>query len=165
MNKTDLDKQRQEIIEEIKRVFPVTAPFSGVLTNADSHRAAVDRLMPMFDGKNWLEVASHRSAVYNLSEVDHLRAITDEAYTYYLPALLLAMLKTEQTDILTMELVRERIQKTSPMLSLDQLQVLIACVDYEKSERQFFCDVFETDATFYLDDYNEMLEYLRALLA
>ena len=61
--------------------------------------------------------------------------------------------------------MRERIQKTAPMLSLDQLQALIATVDYEKSERQFFCDVFETDATYYLDDYDEMLDYLRTLFA
>ncbi len=130
MDKTDLDKRREEIIEEIKRAFPVT-PFVGKLTMHDvSYTYENDRLMEWLSGKTWPEIVSHPKVFYYLSDVDFLRAISGDAYHYYLPALLIASLL--DSDRLFYHFgTYEQISEIATSLTVRQLKAIIGYLEYQ----------------------------------
>lgn len=140
MSSDELDRLREEVIDKIKRAFPITAPFAGKLVrdNRDQdgsyfYAVEIERLTEMLTGKNWWEVVSHRSVIYNLIDLDHRFAITGEAHFYYLPALLVATLLREEFTY--SPTVFEEICEFAASFSIPQLKAVMAYLEcHEKYE-------------------------------
>jgi hypothetical protein len=140
MSSDELDRLREDVIEKITVAFPITEPFNRKLTldfpNQDGayhNEVARERLTEMLTGKNWWEVVSHRSVIYNLIDPDHQLAITGEAHFYYLPALLVATLIREEFTY--SRTVFEEICEFAASFSIPQLKAVMAYLEcHEKYE-------------------------------
>jgi hypothetical protein len=131
MNDIDLDKQRDEVIEKIKLAFP-TSIFTGKLYNNDlSYTYENERLTEMLSGKNWLEVVSNQKVFYYLSDVDFLRAITGDAYHYYLPALLTASL-IEPDRLFYSQSTYQQISEIATSLTVKQVKAIIGYLECQE---------------------------------
>jgi len=133
---TDLEIQRKELIEHIRRVFPKKPRGKGkkgLKLVRGNHPVESVRLRETFEGKSWEEAVSNPSVVYNLSDVDHLWEITDEAYRYYLPAFLVGTLLYPDHWVFY-SLPFEKMSQMLSQFSADQLDVLIAFFDFHARE-------------------------------
>jgi hypothetical protein len=127
-----LDEQRQVLIERIKQVFPKKPRGRGKKVRKlvrGKERVAGERLKETFEGKSWEEAVSNPSVVYNLSDVDHLWEITDEAYLYYLPAFLVATLNRPER-LVFYSFPFFKIGNLFSKFSLEQLDVLIRYFEF-----------------------------------
>jgi hypothetical protein len=129
----DLERKRDELIERIKQVFPKNPTVKGKLKIAKKISYSVGtenrRLEAMFERKRWEEVIGDPSLVYNMTDVDHLMVITDDAYRYYLPALLVATLNKPNNEALYG--LYHRLGSVISRFSLVQIDVLIEYFEFQ----------------------------------
>ncbi len=141
MNNFNLDMQRETVIEKIKAAFSA-APFTGKLFNHDfGYTYQNERLTETLGGKTWPEIVSHPKVFYYLSEIDFLRAITGDAYHYYLPALLIASLfNTEK--IIYSQSTYQQVSEIATSLTIKQLKAIMGYLEYqEKYHMQYVEDL------------------------
>jgi len=78
-------------IAKIKAAFPKNRRIKRV-ARPHSGRLEKKEITNYFDDKRWDKLIDDEWLVYNMSEVDFGWLMTDQAYLYYLPALLIAIL-------------------------------------------------------------------------
>ena len=133
MNEQNDLAQKHAIIERIKQVFPKNPRVKGKkwtkITNG-LDQLAEERLQDMLQGKRWEDVIGHQSIGYNMTEIDHLFEITDEAYRYYLPAFLVASLLNPGIWF-SYQLAIEKMWKISSRFTFEQLETFIAYLEFQ----------------------------------
>jgi hypothetical protein len=136
MDKVDLDKRRDEIIEEIKRVFPVKPCPRDLINKRFCRDYEGEKISALFEGKTWFELVNHSNIVYMMSEGDYRGVLTDKSYIDYLPAFLITTLTNRSVVVLRSAFVQ--IKNIAARLNIDQLQTLVTyCTyqsDYERDE-------------------------------
>jgi hypothetical protein len=128
MNDVELDKQREEIIEEIKRAFPVKAPPKGLVKDRREYHSK--SLLELFEGKTWVELINHPDLAYMMSDVDYIRAIKERTFIFYLPAFLITTLNDPHRTVYTNGFIE--IWRIASELSIDKLQAVITCFTYQE---------------------------------
>ena len=128
----DVDIKNKALIEQIKQAFAENLLKKGYRPlHLVKERSSVpsQRLKETLEGKSWEEAAMDIHIVYNLSDIDHLRDITDEAYLYYLPAFLIGTLLYPDRWIYY-SFPLEKISDLLSHFSSKQLDALIAFIDF-----------------------------------
>jgi hypothetical protein len=130
MNNIDLDKQREAVIEEIKKAFPLKARPKGLVE--DYYRTAYEgkQLLEFFKIGNWIKAIDHPDIAYILGDVDFRLAMTEKAFAYYLPAFLITTLNEPYK--LAISTAHVQIGRIAPELDVDKLQALIAYFTYQE---------------------------------
>ena len=99
--------------------------------------------------------------VYNLSDIDHLRDITDEAYLYYLPAFLIGTLLYPDRWIYY-SFPLEKISDLLSHFSSKQLDALIAFIDFHVHKlMERASDFLEFGEDLYLEDIEKNATNIR----
>ncbi len=156
-----LEQQREQLIEQINAAFTYsyTKEHSHFLRSLQltlsSRRGDYygDRILELFGNKTWDEVPLTHWVIFALTDVDHLRALPDEAFVYYLPAMLLATLQP-QAEFFEFALWCHRIRSLLARFNEAQLSALAAFLKYH-------ADRLRAEDSFHLlQQYVDLLEDL-----
>lgn len=128
MDELDLDQQRDAIIEEIKRVFPVDKPPKALVKDRNVYEGK--GLLALFDGKTWIEVVNHPDLIYTMSEIEYLWAMKERTFIYYLPAFLVTTLNDQSWTMSSNPF--SQIMEFAPEFGSDKLQAIISYCIYQE---------------------------------
>jgi hypothetical protein len=136
---SDLEQMREDVIGKIETAFPKETPTPVKLFDHASqweYAWARENLDGMLNGKRWDEVISHPSVIYYMSDIDYVPTLTNEAYAYYLPALLVATTQ-DPTSLIYARTMFEQIWQIREKFSLQQVEALIVYSEFQAQiERQ-----------------------------
>jgi hypothetical protein len=157
MSEQDDLAQRDAVIERIKQAFPKNPPAKGkkgVKVTQGRSDYASRKLIEAFEGKQWEDMLAYPSLVYEMSDIDFTRVMTDKAYRYYLPAFLIVTLNDPSTWIFTSGPF-EKLYKFSSRFNSQELESLISYFKYQIEYRQQY-----RGARFQIESLENMLAYL-----
>jgi len=129
MSDVDLDKQREEIIEEIKRVFPVKPRPKELVHKHFRKNWEGKFVIDKLEGKSWTDLIDDSSFAYSFNDIDFTSVINKKAFIYYLPAFLVFTV-LRPWDIVSQSAFI-KIKEILPELGVDKLQVLISYFTYQ----------------------------------
>jgi hypothetical protein len=125
-----MDARREAILEQIRQAFPKKPRVKKALKLARRNFPYYEkRLEEEFRGKTWEEALALPKIVYMLSDIDYLREFTDEAYCYYLPAFLTAVMLETSKWLYSAPI--EYIGKLHSLFSAEQIAAIIAFLEYQ----------------------------------
>jgi hypothetical protein len=129
-----LDDQRDDLIARIKAVSPKNPPrkwkYEFNLTSPNSIEA--NRLEHVLSGKRWEVVIDAPDIVPIFTDVDYASALLAKAFRYYLPAFLVAILKTPYRVDNGYRWFFEKFWHTRDKFSLDELEIVLAVLNYQR---------------------------------
>lgn len=139
----------EELQEQIRRAFSDREPYADKVTATESPWPGSEegRAEEIFGGKAWEQIDLERLA-FNRSTIP---ALTPSAFTYFLPALMLATITPTGFDYLT-DFVLLSLTPSYPALEQRLLRLKQALSEeQQKAVRQFILYIGEMD-DFYLTD-------------
>src|SRR5215216_3174417 len=96
MTMPTLDAQRDELIARIKAVFPKNPPgkwkYEFNLTSPNA--VGISRIERVLSGKRWEIVIDSPEIISMFTDLDDVSELLPKAFRYYVPAFLIALLKT-----------------------------------------------------------------------
>jgi hypothetical protein len=131
MNDIDLDKQRDAVIEKIKKAFPSQRHTKGKakLTHG-GYPYESEILKKVIEGKSWQEIIQQPHIVYYLSEIDFMAAFSKRAYDYYFPAFLIASVN-EPNAWVYYSFVLEYMGRLAEHSKVERLEALVAWLEFQ----------------------------------
>ena len=148
MNNIDLDKRRDEIIEEIKRVFSVKPRPKELVHKHFRKNWEGQHLIELFEGKSWTDFIDNYSFVYKFSNIDSIGVMTEKAYTYFLPAFLIQTTLQPNDEVSQNTFIE--IKSLASKFDVDQIQALI--VYFTHQEQYWRVESFDTTFVQKIDD-------------
>jgi hypothetical protein len=130
MSKLDLDKQRDAVIEEIKRVFPVKPRPKEIVEKQFRENWEGKQLIELLEDKSWTDLVDDYSFVYTFGDIDDIQVMTEKTYTYFLPAFLVQTMMLPNDEASTNAFVE--IMSIAPKIDVDQLQALVSYFTYQE---------------------------------
>jgi hypothetical protein len=127
---SSLDDQRDDLIARIKAVFPKNPPGKGkkgVRVSNSLDKFAKRELESLFEAKRWQEVIYEPNLIYRMTDADYLASMTQKAFIYYFPALLVASVNAPATEAwLYNSYFSTKLSHIMNLFTIEQLQTLVA---------------------------------------
>jgi hypothetical protein len=133
---TPLDDQRDDLIARIKAVFPKNPPGKGkrgVRVSTSYDKYSKRELETLFEGKRWQDVVYEPNLLYRMTDADYLASMTQKAFVYYFPALLVASINAPATAAETWlysSYFSTRLTNMLNSFSVEQLQTIVGVYEY-----------------------------------
>jgi hypothetical protein len=143
------DYQRDELIARIKAVFPKNPPgkwkYEFNLTRPNAIEAR--RLERVLGSNRWEAVIDDPELIPLFTDVDDVAALLPKAFRYYIPAFLVALLKTRYRVDNGFRWFFEHLWYTRDKFSLEELEIVLAVLNDQREhldDDDWEVDEFET---------------------